>query len=216
MSQPAPDIEAVPSFYAGTDFRSALEANWAATLDRWGIAWQYEPETITLPSGTVYLPDFWLPELGTWIEVKGPNIPRIEKAIELGETRACHCEDTCTCTWPGGELVIVGRQPKRYMPGAPRFHRDPHGGHPVWTTATGRTWLGRCRACRRMSWWDRKTCRACNGTSAGGHAYFSGSRELEFVSSAGIPSRNLSSTARQVLAAIRAGRRPGQDEDTAP
>lgn len=214
MNQPTPKIEAIPSFYAGTDFRSTLEASWAATLDRWGITWQYEPETITLPSGTVYLPDFWLPQLGTWIEVKGPGVPRVEKAIELGETRTCHCDGDCTCTWPGGELVLIGHPPKRYMHGAPRFHRDAHGGHPAWTTVHGRTWLARCKSCRRMSWWNQHTCRACGGTSAGGHAYFSESRELEFVSSAGVPSRNLSATAREVLAAIRAGRRPGQDQES--
>jgi hypothetical protein len=213
VNQPTPNrdttaIEAVPTFYAGTDFRSALEADWAATLNRWGIAWQYEPETITLPSGAVYLPDFWLPSLGTWLEVKGPGIPRIEKAIELGETRACHCDGDCTCQWPGGELVLIGHPPKRYAPGAPRHHRDIHGGHPNWTTVHGRTWFGRCQSCRHMGWWNRQVCRACGRTSSGGHAYFSASRELEFVSSAGIPSRNLSAAAREVLAALDAGRRP--------
>jgi hypothetical protein len=106
-------IEAVPSWYGGITFRSKLEADWAATLDHYAIRWDYEPETITLPSGANYIPDFWLPELGTWLEVKGTGVPRIEKTIELGEVRACHCESDCTCQWPGGELVLIGHPPTR-------------------------------------------------------------------------------------------------------
>ena len=82
-----PSIEAKPATYHGVVFRSTLEANWAATLDQFGIVWEYEPEVFTLPSGTTYIPDFRLPELGTWLEVKGPTVPRIEKAVELGRDR---------------------------------------------------------------------------------------------------------------------------------
>lgn len=184
-----PSIDAKPTLYSGTDFRSALEANWAATLDRWAIRWKYEPERIMLPSGTVYIPDFWLPDSRTWLEVKGTGVPRIEKAIELGETR--------------DELVVIGHPPKNYAP------RHSHrGGHPVWTAVDGTAWLGRCRSCRRMSWWVQRVCRACGGTEPGA-TYHSGSRALDFVGDSGVPSRNLSSEARAVLAAIADGRRPG-------
>lgn len=185
-----PRIDAKTTLYNGTDFRSTLEANWAATLDRWAIRWEYEPERITLPSGTVYLPDFRLPDLSTWLEVKGTGIPRIEKAIELGETRS-------------NELVIIGHPPKCYDP-----RRNPQGGRPAWTAVGGTAWLGRCRSCRRMGWWIRGGCRACGGAEPG-IAYRSGSSRLEFASSAGVPSRNLSAEARAVLAAIADGRRPG-------
>ncbi|GGY52629.1 hypothetical protein GCM10010384_68040 [Streptomyces djakartensis] len=94
MTEP---MDAVPTTYAGTRFRSRLEADWAVTLDGLGILWEYEPELIVLPSGTRYVPDFWLPEVGTWLEVKGPNTPRREKATELGKVRACHC----TSAWSG-------------------------------------------------------------------------------------------------------------------
>lgn len=186
----APRIDAKSTLYKRTNFRSALEANWAATLDRWAIRWEYEPETITLPSGTVYLPDFRLPDLSTWLEVKGTGIPRIEKAIELGETRP-------------DELVIIGHPPKGYHP-----RREPQSGRPIWTAVGSTAWLGRCRSCRRMGWWTQRACRACGGTEPG-VTYHSGSRELEFVSDAGVPSRGLSAEARAVLAAIADGRRPG-------
>jgi len=184
--EPADEIEAVPTVYAGTTFRSRLEAKWATFLNSHHITWQYEPETITLPSGTVYVPDFWLPELGTWIEVKGDGIPRIEKAVELGQTRACHCEGDCTCQWPGGELVILAHPPKPYD-----LLRDPklqgvhyiaaaniarrHGGHPNWTTGCGRTaWLGLCPACGHTGWFLSHhpiRCRACRKTPTSGRLY---------------------------------------------
>ncbi|MFI5867660.1 hypothetical protein [Streptomyces sp. NPDC051546] len=40
-------------------------------FDHLGVAWQYEPEGFDLGEGCWYLPDFWLPELRFWFEVKG-------------------------------------------------------------------------------------------------------------------------------------------------
>ena len=54
-------------------FRSTLEADWAATLDSLSIGWQYEPEGVQLPSGELHRPDFYLPGIATWLEVKGPH-----------------------------------------------------------------------------------------------------------------------------------------------
>lgn len=193
-------IEAVPSWYAGITFRSRLEADWAATLDAWNVPWQYEPETITLPSGVNYIPDFWLPDHGTWLEVKGTGVPRIEKAIELGKARACHCDGTCTCQWPGGELVIIGHPPTRHNPWA---DRDPetdhrawwaveragwnHHGHPNWSATNGRaTWFAICPDCRRGGWvgggmgWP---CRACGSRMPETPAYQPGDPALSFIDS---------------------------------
>ena len=51
-------------------FRSRLEARWAVFFDALGIRWLYEPEAFELPSGARYLPDFYLPDLKRWVEVK--------------------------------------------------------------------------------------------------------------------------------------------------
>ena len=59
-----------PTSYHGITFRSKLESLWAVFFDAHKIKWQYEPESVTLPSGE-YIPDFWLPELEMWVEVKG-------------------------------------------------------------------------------------------------------------------------------------------------
>ncbi|MGW1364947.1 hypothetical protein ACWCQP_47070 [Streptomyces chartreusis] len=162
-SGPGPSIDAVPTRYGDTTFRSRLEADWAATLDSNGIIWQYEPETITLDSGTLYIPDFWLPELGTWIEVKGPGVPRAEKTKELAQNRACHCPATCTCQWPGGEFVLIGR-PALASDWTEPGHR-PRGGYANWETPFGpSTYFVQCPACARAQWTTLRRpwrCRAC-------------------------------------------------------
>lgn len=86
-------IRAVPKTYSGVLFRSTLEADWAATLDHYGIVWQYEPEAVQLPSGAYYRPDFYLPQLTTWLEVKGWHNERLDKAQELAS--AVQCSPDC-------------------------------------------------------------------------------------------------------------------------
>jgi hypothetical protein len=63
-------IAAVETTYAGHRFRSRLEARWAVFFDAYGVKWLYEPQGYDV-GGTWYLPDFWLPDLGSWVEVKG-------------------------------------------------------------------------------------------------------------------------------------------------
>src|ERR1039457_3106365 len=65
-------IEAIETDYAGYRFRSRLEARWAVFFRHLGIRWDYEPQGYRVgPAKRPYLPDFWLPDLGTWVEVKG-------------------------------------------------------------------------------------------------------------------------------------------------
>lgn len=70
-------MKAIPTRYAGCHFRSRLEARWAVFFDTLGIAWNYESEgyEIDNPAGGTwqYLPDFYLPELRRWVEVKGDH-----------------------------------------------------------------------------------------------------------------------------------------------
>lgn len=65
-----PSIRAIPTAYEGISFRSRLEARWAVFFDQLKIRWEYEPEGFQLPNGERYLPDFWLPDLGCYCEVK--------------------------------------------------------------------------------------------------------------------------------------------------
>lgn len=56
--------------YGGHYMRSSWEIKVAQWLDEHGIAWRYEPVAIPLGDSS-YTPDFWLPELGVFWEVKG-------------------------------------------------------------------------------------------------------------------------------------------------
>lgn len=65
------DIKAIETVYKGYRFRSRLEARWAVFFDALGIEWAYEPEGYDLGAAGWYLPDFWLPQLGIHVEIKG-------------------------------------------------------------------------------------------------------------------------------------------------
>lgn len=82
----APTIQPIETKYAGCKFRSRLEARWAILFDHQGIEWHYEPDGFELRSDWkgkgkgpkrcpdrcryTYLPDFWLPQVEMYAEVK--------------------------------------------------------------------------------------------------------------------------------------------------
>lgn len=70
----------IKTMYRSIQMRSKLEAKFAFFLDNLKIIWIYEPKTFLLSSGIMYKPDFYLPELNQWIEVKG-NIEDHNKEI---------------------------------------------------------------------------------------------------------------------------------------
>lgn len=61
--------KAIETTYKGYKMRSRLEARWAVFFDALGIKWEYEVEGFELPAGR-YLPDFWLPQVSMWAEIK--------------------------------------------------------------------------------------------------------------------------------------------------
>jgi hypothetical protein len=66
-------IQAIETKYKGYRFRSRLEARWAVFFDSIGWPWEYELEGFKLSDGTHYLPDFYLPKLKLWVEIKGAH-----------------------------------------------------------------------------------------------------------------------------------------------
>lgn len=93
-------IQAIETSYAGHRFRSRLEARWAVLWDTLDIRWEYEPQGFRF-DGYAYLPDFYLPQLELWVEVKGS-----EDALDktLIETAAQHLS--------GNGLVTLGPIPE--------------------------------------------------------------------------------------------------------
>lgn len=78
-------LKAIETTYRDFRFRSRLEARWAVFLDALKVVWTYEAEGYDLGRVGRYLPDFWLPAIGCWLEIKGgqPNPGEIRKAVEL-------------------------------------------------------------------------------------------------------------------------------------
>ena len=91
-------MRAIETQYKGRNFRSRTEARWAVYLDAMGIRWEYELEGYEFRDGTRYLCDFWLPEWGLWLEIKGEK-PTDE---EMEKTRLLAFEgDTATILYWG-------------------------------------------------------------------------------------------------------------------
>ncbi|MFI6496851.1 hypothetical protein [Nonomuraea typhae] len=143
------NIQAVPLTYKGIKFRSSLEADWAATFDELDIYWQYEPMGLLLPSGQRYLPDFFLPSINTWAEVKGPHWERFDKAVELRQTLAVGGAGW----WEQVHVIVL----EAAGPGDAASWRVPDSDRVVWLTDCGSrdglwTWLerdGRCWRCHQ-------------------------------------------------------------------
>ncbi len=66
------EVKPIETVYKGWRFRSRLEARWAVFFDAMGIEYQYEPQGFQ-KGDFRYLPDFFLPNHGTWVEVKGSD-----------------------------------------------------------------------------------------------------------------------------------------------
>lgn len=78
-------MKPIQTVYKGYRFRSRLEARWAVFFDALGVKWSYEHEGFELPGGGRYLPDFFLPEIGLWVEIKpgALTVQEVYKATQL-------------------------------------------------------------------------------------------------------------------------------------
>lgn len=68
--------------YKDINFRSNWEVMLAKNLDKNNIEWKYEPKFFRMSDGRCYLPDFYLPKFGKWIEVKGYMHDHSRKKIQ--------------------------------------------------------------------------------------------------------------------------------------
>jgi len=63
-------MKAISTRYDGYLFRSRLEARWAVFFNHINLPYEYEIEGYKLNNGKCYLPDFYLPTLHLFAEVK--------------------------------------------------------------------------------------------------------------------------------------------------
>jgi hypothetical protein len=109
-------IKAKETWYKGVKFRSRTEARWAVFFDHLGIPWQHEPRRYDLPyrldnpaQTRWYLPDFWLPSLGMWAEVKGKLNDYADYALLLN--RAAALSSPAGGCGGGNDTVVLGDNP---------------------------------------------------------------------------------------------------------
>jgi len=93
-------IKPIETRYNGYRFRSRLEARWAVFFDALGIEYEYEKEGYDLGEAGRYLPDFWLPQVNMWAEVKPVKLTDEERK-------------------KGDALVIASEYPCLMLIGAP-------------------------------------------------------------------------------------------------
>ena len=127
-------IKAIETQYKGYRFRSRLEARWAVFFDTLGVKWQYEVEGYEKSGwymrGEVektvrYLPDFYLPGTGTWVEVKGTTEALRKEACDLDHFLDYGCplpgfDNGKFNSWKVPGLLLLGDIPE------PRFGLTLH------------------------------------------------------------------------------------------
>lgn len=86
------DIKPIETEYNGYKFRSRLEARWAVFFDEARIEYQYEPEGYVFEDGTRYLPDFYLPSLKAFVEIKRGNLDETTKEEAEGKCEQLSAE----------------------------------------------------------------------------------------------------------------------------
>lgn len=128
-------MQAIETEYSGYRFRSRLEARWAVVFDCLGLLWEYEPEGFELGNGLRYLPDFRLPELNTWLEIK-PPIP-----VELEDVRKIEAFQAAIRT----ETNPPSRWNCYVCWGSPGDHEIRSA-----PNAKGDNWLLTCPKCRQL------------------------------------------------------------------
>jgi len=80
----ASTLTPINTWFNGNWFRSRLEARYAVLFTSLRIRFEYEMEAYRLGNLGGYLPDFWLPDVGCWVEIK-PGRPNQRDAAVVHE-----------------------------------------------------------------------------------------------------------------------------------
>lgn len=145
-------MKAIETKYKGYRFRSRLEARWAVFLNHLGIPFSYESEGFDLGNAGRYLPDFWLPGIKAWLEIKGCEPDEAEKAkaealfeqggdpvlLAVGEpgygSLSLFCLDTCDSGgglswWEGCRWMVRRSDYNAVVIGVPSAHVNDRTWH---------------------------------------------------------------------------------------
>lgn len=105
-------IAPIQTRYSGYLFRSRAEARWAVFLSAMGVRWEYEVEGFSF-DGDMYLPDFWLPDMKMFFEIKPMVVRENEDNPEYIRARILQSLMLSTApvqiiygnTWPGEHAI---------------------------------------------------------------------------------------------------------------
>ena len=89
--------------HRGYEMRSHSETRWASIMDALSIGWTYEPEIFVTRHGW-YIPDFFIPAAGVYLEVKGATPSEVEKE----KARDVELETGCPVLFGYGDMEILG------------------------------------------------------------------------------------------------------------
>ena len=95
-------IKAIPTTYAGVNFRSRLEARWAAFFDLCGWKWDYEPFDL----------DGWAPDFRIRTAI-GPVLAEV-KPVDIVGFIARQEKNECADPWPFSEFDKAARHRHRH------------------------------------------------------------------------------------------------------
>lgn len=151
-------FRAIPTQYAGIEFCSRLEARWAVYLDALKVPWYYEYEGFEFESGEKYLPDFFLPQVNCWLEIKPESRPRDEEEMKCGKlAEATSKRVFLACGAPTapeddlGGLIRYG------------YDADPNGAGVIWSDEP--YFFCSCPVCGRIgAEFDGRGLRVCSET----------------------------------------------------
>lgn len=108
-------MRAIETSYAGCRFRSRLEARWAVLFDALEIRWEFEPQGFEIIDQWRWLPDFFLPDLKIWVEVKGSD-SQVTDDYRNMLAHACDWNqgpaEIYDSYWNGGGLLLLSDVPR--------------------------------------------------------------------------------------------------------
>lgn len=136
-------MQAIQTLYRGYKFRSRLEARWAVFFDALNIKYLYEPEGFQFDDGTMYLPDFYLPDSDSFFEVKG-----IMSQIDRGKINKL--------VYALNRPVTIGYDDLEFETCMNNFGKFL----PPKNTWTG--WLCKCKKCKKIFFMNNEGAWSCH------------------------------------------------------
>lgn len=138
-------IRPIETIYDGQRFRSRIAVRWAIFMDTLAVPYEYRPESFDL-GGTIYTPDFWLPEQQCWMDAgrdfPSPDTAKAARSLAALSLKPVHlfCQPTRLLQ---SEWVVANGTPHTPAAYAIRYYPDGSYSAPF-------MWC-RCSRCEKLT-----------------------------------------------------------------